>query len=909
MHLKHLVILIAVAILSISFLQAQPTWEWAVRSGAGGDDYGQDVVTDAQGNIYHIGYFMGNATFGSTTLSSSGGTDIYIARVGSNGIWHWAVKAGGLNNDYGRAITIDSAGNICITGDFVGSATFGSTTLTGSNYGNIFVAKLDPYGQWIWATGVPCNGYANSYDITTGNDNSIYITGAFSYSIAWGHSTTSGSDFDVFVAKLNSTGTAWNWSQSAGGQYPDYGFGIALDDYGYVYITGRFTGTANFGGTNMSCQGTADVFVSKLSTATGGWIWSRRGGQYNETVSNTICVRGSLIFVAGEFNGIATFGSYSMTTSGNYDAFAAAITNEGNWIWAIRTYGNGTEKITSMADDGSDYLYVSGYFSDSITIGTNNHSSAGYFDIFFARIYISGGWLESVKAGGSAPDYSYGIALDKAGYIFLTGAFQGYCVFRSGVTVSSVGNHDVFLARYCSFIPPEPVECLFPFAGSTGLPCKVTLSWRFIKGDKPAPTWFKIYLNGSILTNVAYTGEGVYNLPFGPSPYGYYGNWKVVPSNNGVEDSTIPTRYFSIMSQPADEDIPNLPTQAVYTESPSHTGSGAVGLYAPAIDLGWGNINTYCNYIPASSVTNHKYSILLMDKSLNPMPNPSACLVSFQLGLPQNIQTVISFSYQGTVIPNELVYWDGSTWNDITTSSGATFSQLSSWVYVNFTFTSSGRGIEEFAINQGGDSTLPVVLSSFSAIPTQQNYVQLNWTTQSETNMLGFRIYRNSTENVSDALNLNVLIPATNTSLEHQYSYLDEEITGYGIYYYWLETCDLDGQMQMNGPVSVTVNAQPENPDIPSVILDNFVHAYPNPFQPNLYLQINQKEEGILTVLVYDILGRKVAVLNDAYIAKGIKNLIWNGKDDFGRYCSTGVYFIHCKAGKRTQTIKAVLVK
>ncbi|MFO7660769.1 MAG: hypothetical protein R6V77_07635, partial [Candidatus Cloacimonadaceae bacterium] len=181
------------------------------------------------------------------------------------------------------------------------------------------------------------------------------------------------------------------------------------------------------------------------------------------------------------------------------------------------------------------------------------------------------------------------------------------------------------------------------------------------------------------------------------------------------------------------------------------------------------------------------------------------------------------------------------------------------------------------------DQSLPVVLSSFSAVLTQQNYVQLNWITQSETNMLGFRIYRNTSENIADALNLNVLIPSTNTSTEQQYTYLDEDLSESGTYFYWLEALDLDGQMQMFGAVSVTITSQPDGPEVPPVIETALLQIFPNPFNPMLFIKANHKSDGILSVSIYDLMGRKIITLQDEYSTKGLKTLSWNGKDAAGR--------------------------
>ncbi len=75
------------------------------------------------------------------------------------------------------------------------------------------------------------------------------------------------------------------------------------------------------------------------------------------------------------------------------------------------------------------------------------------------------------------------------------------------------------------------------------------------------------------------------------------------------------------------------------------------------------------------------------------------------------------------------------------------------------------------------DETLPVSLSSFSVVVSCQNYVMLTWVTQSESNLVGFRLLRSETPSLAEALDLNVLIPATNTSTLQCYSHTDREVS------------------------------------------------------------------------------------------------------------------------------------
>ncbi len=132
-------------------MDSNGNWLWAKQAGGTSEEWGIGVAVDSNGNSYVTGFYQESATFGTITLTSSGGNDIFVAKLDSNGNWLWAKQAGGTSYDEGVSIAVDTNGNSYVTGDFSGSATFGTTTLTSSGEGDIFVAKMDISGNWLWA--------------------------------------------------------------------------------------------------------------------------------------------------------------------------------------------------------------------------------------------------------------------------------------------------------------------------------------------------------------------------------------------------------------------------------------------------------------------------------------------------------------------------------------------------------------------------------------------------------------------------------------------------------------------------------------------------------------------------------------------------------------------------------------
>jgi len=206
------------------------------------------------------------------------------------------------------------------------------------------------------------------------------------------------------------------------------------------------------------------------------------------------------------------------------------------------------------------------------------------------------------------------------------------------------------------------------------------------------------------------------------------------------------------------------------------------------------------------------------------------------------------------------------------------------------------------------EPTLPVELSSFTAIATALDYVELQWITQSETGVSGYYIYRCDTDNLAYAQLVSPLVTAANTSNEHIYHYTDEEVT-FGTWYYWLQNVDMNGAIDFHGPISVNVsqNGDGGEPVIPAVT--SLKSIYPNPFNPNTTVSFGLVNAENVKIVVYNIKGEKVKTIVNRHMDEGTYRLPWNGTDDNGRSLASGIYTIKMTAGKYISTQNAVLMK
>lgn len=199
---------------------------------------------------------------------------------------------------------------------------------------------------------------------------------------------------------------------------------------------------------------------------------------------------------------------------------------------------------------------------------------------------------------------------------------------------------------------------------------------------------------------------------------------------------------------------------------------------------------------------------------------------------------------------------------------------------------------------------VPVELSSFTAVNVDRN-VRLTWVSQTETEMIGYRVLRSNVNDLSSAEAITpTAIAATNTSTTQTYNYTDTEVVENNQYYYWLESVDYNAS-EFFGPVSVFIEVSaPAVTNVSQIVKS----AYPNPFKANsnttIVVDVKTGETG--TVTVYNILGQVVRTFS---VNAGTNNVSWNGKDSRGNACGSGIYFYKLSTPSVTDTKKLVIVK
>jgi hypothetical protein len=196
---------------------------------------------------------------------------------------------------------------------------------------------------------------------------------------------------------------------------------------------------------------------------------------------------------------------------------------------------------------------------------------------------------------------------------------------------------------------------------------------------------------------------------------------------------------------------------------------------------------------------------------------------------------------------------------------------------------------------------LSVQLSSFTATRIRQRAVQLDWTTLSETNNLGFYVERRLSNEQPFSELPNSFIPGHGTTLEpHHYSFIDSSSSN-GSLQYRLRQVDLDGTIHFSEAVQVSAvtHAEENNP----VVFELFQN-YPNPFNPTTHFGFRIANLGLVTLKVVDVLGREVATIINKEMQAGSYDIEFDAKNLAG-----GVYLYTLSSARNIDTKKFIVLK
>jgi uncharacterized protein (AIM24 family) len=432
---------------------------WSLRFGASQMERVSAVTSDAAGNIVVAGEIESDTDLGGGPLKASGGFDILLAKFSPQGKHLWSKRFGdSAFFQEAKAVAVDSTGNIYIAGQLDGTADFGGGVLVAAGKDDVFVAKFDSNGGYLWAKrygDIDSGQYAHAMTVDAAGD--VVVAGEFSGTVDFGDGAlVATGGHDAFLTKLHANGDHV-WSKRYGGAAITTAEAVRTDAAGNIVLTGSFGATVDFSagtGTPVVADGAGkDIFLVKLD-ALGKHQWSKRFGDRATAQSGDaldLDPSGNIL-LGCTFEGTVNFGGMPLTapaTAGTTSNVAVALFNgSGTHVWS-KTFGDAArQNLEGVAFDKNGDAFIAGPFRGEVVFGSNTLSAGTTTSLFIAKLDKSTGNPLWSKGYGKDSDFNVSaLTVDRAGGVVYAGGFTGTVDFGDGPRSTPTGNYDGIIAR------------------------------------------------------------------------------------------------------------------------------------------------------------------------------------------------------------------------------------------------------------------------------------------------------------------------------------------------------------------------------------------------------------------------------------------------------------------------------
>ncbi|EQB62605.1 MAG: hypothetical protein RBG1_1C00001G0184 [candidate division Zixibacteria bacterium RBG-1] len=379
---------------TLAWSQVDTAWVRSYNGSGNGYDESKALVVDDSGNVYVTGRSLG-----------SGSLDNFATlKYNSNGDTLWTRSYNGLGNgiDVATSIAVDNSGNVYATGYTDNGSSDDFTTIKYSSTGDTV---------WVRNYNGPGDRLDQAHALAIDNSGNVYVTGS---------SRGSGGTLrDYATIKYSSIGdTLWvrRYDGPAGGQDDDC-FAIALDNSGYVYVTGYSRGV-----------GSGRDYTTIKYNSVGDTLWVRRydgPGNGNDIAVALKVDNVGNVYTTGYSTGVGT----------GFDYATVKRNSLGDTLW-VRRYngpGFGDDSAKAIVIDSSGDVYVTG---SSVGSGTGyDYTTIKYNSIGDTL------WLRLYNGAGNGADLAQALALDFQGNLYVTGySWNGSSYDYLTIKYNSIGD-------------------------------------------------------------------------------------------------------------------------------------------------------------------------------------------------------------------------------------------------------------------------------------------------------------------------------------------------------------------------------------------------------------------------------------------------------------------------------------
>lgn len=391
----------------------------------------------------------------------------------------WAQKISGIGVESISKMQIDAAGNVYVIGSFDNTTDFdpgpGTATLTPVGSDDVFFARYDASGNYVWAKSIGTPSSDLGYDLKLAG-NFVYICGTFAY----GNQSadfdpgpgvamlTSIGNIDAFFGKYDQNGN-YIWAENVASQNNDHAPCISVDGSGNVFVGVE---CSTVGVDFDPGPGVASIpiippwnFVVAKYDMNGAYLWAKpfaENGAWHWMTDLANDAAGN-VYAAGYFSGTTDFdpgpGVANMTPIGGFDACMFKLDANGNYMWAKQAGGPQDDFGEGLVlNTAGTVIYWTGYYKSTCNFNVggaaSNLTSAGGFDGFFSKFDPNGNFTWAKSIGGTIDDQPTDIRLDNCENVYITGGFNSPTIDLDPspgvISYTSAGGYDAFFSKYTS---------------------------------------------------------------------------------------------------------------------------------------------------------------------------------------------------------------------------------------------------------------------------------------------------------------------------------------------------------------------------------------------------------------------------------------------------------------------------
>ncbi len=468
---------------------ADITPQWLGTYGGSGNDEAQASCYDTGGNYYLAGSFQGSFSAGSYSLSSTHQA-VFIIKFSPTGEVLWAI----CNNTSAAAsrtagvsgIMVDSTGNIYLAGFYSGVIKFATTTLQSAGLDDIFLAKFNASGGYLWAVSLGGSATDRSTGICASNEGYPVIAGYYGSAI---NTIPHQGSSDILVAKYDADANLVDINHW-GGSLLDNAQGIAAFAAGGYVISGCYTGEISFGPFILNAGG-KEAYICKLNNDLEP-IWAIGSSGADDQECTSIATNDAGIFILGKYSQAFSLGDFSLPDTGS-SLFFAKVNADGDVLNLSRlgSCSTSTTFFRSAVVNSLGEMIAAGSLVGDYSHAGGVIQSAGLSDALVCKVDSNGvlSWVS--RFGGTGYDNALSISTHNGQSYLLGGFFSSGTAFDEQIPPNN-GQKDIFGLRFGD--------------GSGDLPAvpeNITLQ---INGNQSLLTWDAVTtsVNGNPLTISGY---------------------------------------------------------------------------------------------------------------------------------------------------------------------------------------------------------------------------------------------------------------------------------------------------------------------------------------------------------------------------------------------------------------------